>query len=224
MPCAWVSHAAALFNDRPDIDIGIHLTLTSEWDAIKWRPLTQAKSLVDSAGNFFPLLIPQTGDHRPSLIESGWSIDEVVNEFRAQIKLGVSVFSHASHISSHMLRHFSDFDTRVGEAVSELCKEFGLIDDPFGHGLPRIEGYPKFPRDAEQRTSAFVAQLSTLSPGTYIFIDHPAVKATEMAEVGHAGYEDVQLDRMTCLQTLTSVEVMKHVEQLSIELINYRDL
>ena len=34
-------------------DLGVHLTLTSEWSALKMRPLTEGESLRDEAG-FFP--------------------------------------------------------------------------------------------------------------------------------------------------------------------------
>ncbi|POF34796.1 ChbG/HpnK family deacetylase [Roseibium marinum] len=224
MPCAWVNHAALIFGERPDIDIGIHLTLTSEWDAVKWRPLTAAKTIVDDTGAFLPLLTPREGDARRSLQESDWSIDEISREFRAQIELGVAMFPHASHISSHMIRHFKEFDPRLEEIVSDLCSESGLKDDPFGHGLPRIEGYRKFPRSAEARISAFVAELAGLASGTYIFIDHPAVESPELAASGHRGYEDVEQDRVTCLQTLSSAELQEQVEQSGIQLISYRDL
>ena len=224
MPGAWVPHAASLFNERPDIDIGIHLTLTSEWDAVKWRPLTDARSLVDDNGNFYALLTPRTGDPRPCLSETTWSIGDIAREFRAQIELGRQVFRNATHISSHMLRHFREFHPSVGEVIKHLCREFGLMDDPFGHGLPRIQGYPGFPRDAKHRTAAFMNEVSFLSPGTYIFIDHPAVASETMADVGHVGYEDVREDRVSCLETLTSVELMTLIEQLGIELIGYRDL
>lgn len=58
-----------------EIDIGIHLTLTSEWDAMKWRPLTQVKSLTDANGNFLPLTMPSEGDDRRCLADTEWSID-----------------------------------------------------------------------------------------------------------------------------------------------------
>lgn len=224
MPCAWVSHAAALFNARTDVDIGIHLTLTSEWDAVKWRPLTHAQNLVDEAGYFLPLLTPRAGDHRPSLVDRRWSLDEIVREFRAQIELGVKLFSNASHISSHMIRHFSDFDPRLGEVVAELCEEFGLIDDPFGHGVPRFAPYPAFPRDARFRAKSFVDGLTDLAPGTHIFIDHPGVDCDELADIGHPGYEDVAADRVSCLDMLTSPEVAEAIDRLGVELISYQEL
>lgn len=224
MPCHWTPHAAALFNAHPEIDVGIHLTLTSEWDAVKWRPLTQAESLTDKTGNFLPLLKPREGDNRPCLSEAGWSLDEIANEFRAQISLGLAMFNKVSHVSSHMMKHFKDFDARLGDVISDLCREYGLADDAFGHGLPRVEGYPKFPRETGQRVKAFMRQLDGLDPGTYIFIDHPATASPELNSTGHDGYADVADDRVTCLETLTSPLVRERIDRLGIELISYRDL
>lgn len=224
LPCSWAVSAAALFNAKPEIDIGIHLTLTSEWDAVKWRPLTQAQSLTDEHGNFMPLLMPREGDSRQSLASSDWSLDEIANEFRAQVSLGIDMFQNVSHVSCHMIKHFKDFDPRLGDVIADLCKEHGLADDAFGYGLPRIEGYPKLPRETGQRIEAFVRQLEALGPGTYIFIDHPAATSQELRAMGHDGYEDVETDRVTCLETLTSAAVLERVDQLGIELISYRDL
>ncbi|CTQ56348.1 hypothetical protein LP7551_04908 [Roseibium album] len=123
-----------------------------------------------------------------------------------------------------MLKPFKEFDPRVGERISELCDEFVLADDAFGHGLPRIAGYPKFPRDTRYRTSAFKEALSKLSEGTYIFIDHPAVGSEELEATSHEGYEDVAADRMTCFETLTSAVLKERIDQLGIELISYREL
>ena len=224
MPCAWVAHAAGLFNEQPNIDIGIHLTLTSEWESVKWRPLTYVPSLVDENGYFLPLVLPRQGDDRPCLAEADWSIDEIAREFRAQIASGTKVFSGASHISSHMLKHFKDLDPRLGEVIADLCKEYRLKDDAFGHGLLRFEGYQHLPRDAEKRTVTFKKQLSELAPGTYIFIDHPAVGSPELEVTGHEGYWDVALDRMSCLGALTNPMLQRSIHELGIELISYRDL
>ena len=224
MPCAWVLHAADLYNTCPEIDIGIHLTLTSEWDRVKWRPLTQAESLVDAGGNFLPLLRTRPNDDRPCLSASNWSIDDIAAEFRAQIELGVRTFHHASHISSHMLKHFAEFDPRLGEIIADLCREFDLKDDAFGHGLPRFEGYNKFPRDSNKRKTEFIARLAGLTSGTHIFIDHPAVESRALDDTGHPGYEDVQEDRVTCLQVLTDKDVAQAIDRLGIEVIGYKDL
>ncbi|MGI8672171.1 MAG: hypothetical protein ACR2LU_06150 [Luteitalea sp.] len=47
-----------LLNAHPEIDAGVHLALTSEWENVKWGPLTAAPSLVDANGYFFPIVTP----------------------------------------------------------------------------------------------------------------------------------------------------------------------
>jgi len=144
MPGAWAPHAATLFNEHPTIDIGVHLTLTSEWDAVKWRPLTQAPSLTDENGYFRPLLTPRPGDGRSALTDIDWSLEEIAAEFRAQISAAVAMFAQVSHVSAHMCRHFRDIDPRLG-AISTIstaparrgCARAGVCGRP---GEP-VAGY-----------------------------------------------------------------------------------
>ena len=56
MPCPWVAEVAAYAKKNPQADLGLHLTLTSEWKYMKWGPvasLDQVPSLVDSLGFFY---------------------------------------------------------------------------------------------------------------------------------------------------------------------------
>jgi chitin disaccharide deacetylase len=39
MPCAWVAEAATWIKKNPNADVGLHLTLTSEWLTNRWRPV-----------------------------------------------------------------------------------------------------------------------------------------------------------------------------------------
>src|SRR6266496_1358390 len=54
-PSPWFPEAVRLFNEKENagVDVGVHLALTSEWDNVKWRPLTRCPSLVDADGFFF---------------------------------------------------------------------------------------------------------------------------------------------------------------------------
>ena len=47
VPCPWAREAAERF---AGLDIGIHLTLTAEYPAYRWRSLTGAPSLRDAQG------------------------------------------------------------------------------------------------------------------------------------------------------------------------------
>src|SRR5580704_15494181 len=57
MPCPWVPGFIKWLHTHPDIDAGLHLTLTSEWDDYRWGP-TAGRSVVpgltDSTGNLWP--------------------------------------------------------------------------------------------------------------------------------------------------------------------------
>ena len=42
VPGPWFPEAVRLLKENPGLDVGVHLALTSEWDNVKWRPLTSA--------------------------------------------------------------------------------------------------------------------------------------------------------------------------------------
>src|SRR5215218_11088803 len=54
----WFPEAVKLLQQNPGVDVGIHLALTSEWENIKWRPLSDCPSLKDSDGYFYPMIWP----------------------------------------------------------------------------------------------------------------------------------------------------------------------
>ena len=45
VPTPSFEEAVEMLNAHPEYDVGVHLTLTSEWQNLKWRPLTHAPSL-----------------------------------------------------------------------------------------------------------------------------------------------------------------------------------
>ena len=40
VPCPWFDETAAIARSRPDLDLGVHLTLNAEFGKYRWRPLT----------------------------------------------------------------------------------------------------------------------------------------------------------------------------------------
>ena len=55
---SWFPEAVKMLKENPGLDVGIHLALTSEWENVKWRPLTHCPSLVDENGYFYPMMGP----------------------------------------------------------------------------------------------------------------------------------------------------------------------
>ena len=47
-----------MLKENPGLDVGLHLVITSEWENVKWRPLTHCPSLTDENGYFYPMMSP----------------------------------------------------------------------------------------------------------------------------------------------------------------------
>jgi chitin disaccharide deacetylase len=218
--CAWFPEAVEMLNENTGYDVGIHLTLTSEWSSVKWRPLTHCPSLVDADGYFFPM-VWENPNFPPgsSISESEWKLEEIEQELRAQIELSLKHLPHISHLSTHM--GFTSLDPKIGELVNRLAKEYGLEVNT--EGLQRFQGWG---RDVpmEQRIDKFCENLGKLTPGKYLFVEHPAKDTDEMKTVGHKGYENVDLDREWVTRVFTSEKVKQTIKQKGIKLISYKNL
>ena len=219
-PCAWFPEAVKMLAENPGFDVGIHLVLTSEWNTVKWRPLTHCPSLVDKDGYFFPMV--WKNDNFPpnnSIIESNWKIEEVEQELRAQIEVSLKYQPQISHLSNHM--GFISLDPKLKQLVEKLAKEYNL--DTETNDLKYFAGWG---RDAkpEERIDKFCENLEKLTPGKYLFVEHPAKDSEEMKTVGHKGYENVGLDREWVTRVFTSEKVKETIKKNGIKLISYADL
>ena len=60
--CAWFPEAVKMLRENPGLDVGVHLTITSEWENVKWRPLTKCTTLVDKDGYFYDSYLDKPGE------------------------------------------------------------------------------------------------------------------------------------------------------------------
>jgi len=218
----WFPEAIKLLEQNPDIDVGIHLALTSEWENVKWRPLTDCPSLEDSSGYFFPMVYPNKNYPNLSLRENHWKLSEIEKEFRAQIELGKKKIPRISHISSHM--GCTNLDAAVSAMVKKLAKEYNIDIDPGELGVQSI-GYKGPSRSREEKLGSFLNMLDSLKPGnTYLFVDHPALDGPEMRAVYHIGYENVATDRQGVTDIWTDPVVIAAIKKKNIQLVSYADL
>jgi predicted glycoside hydrolase/deacetylase ChbG (UPF0249 family) len=218
----WFSEAARLLRENPGLDVGLHLTLTSEWDNVKWRPLTTAPSLVEADGSFHPMIWP--GPHygkERALKEQPWKLDEIERELRAQIELTRREVPHLSHLSDHM--GFQALGPEVVALVKRLALEYRLDVDPEPLGVKWV-GWDGKPATPAEKVESFARVLGKLEPGTWLFVDHPALDTPEMRATGHVGYEGVAIDRQGVTDAWTSPAANLIVTRRGIELIGYRDL
>jgi chitin disaccharide deacetylase len=96
MPCPWVPGFVGFLKSHPEIDAGLHLTLTSEWDSYKWGPLSgrnNTPGLVDSGGYFWSTV---------EAVVKHANADEVEAEMTAQLVKARSMGFEPTHLDTHM--------------------------------------------------------------------------------------------------------------------------
>lgn len=223
----WFPEAVRMLRENPGIDVGLHLTFTSEWDNVKWRPLTHCPSLTDKNGYFLPMMTPNPAYPGLAITENKWDLAEVEREARAQIELALRNIPWISHVSGHM--GATGFAPEVVALMKRLAEEYNL---PMIDRVGAMEeydfsyrGYDGPSRTPAEKEASFLRMLDKLESGErYMFIDHPALDNDEMRTVGHIGYEHVAADRQGVTDLLTSDRVKQALREKGIKLISYNDL
>ncbi|MGH9297652.1 MAG: polysaccharide deacetylase family protein [Acidimicrobiales bacterium] len=181
VPCPWARGAAAEYRGE---DVGVHLTLNSEWDLYRWAPITQAPSLLDGDGGF-PRTVEDVWDHA--------DLDEVRRECRAQVERAIYWGFDVSHLDSHMgtLQLRPEFF----DVYLDLADEFRLPLRLSGASTERVAGFPfralasdravVFPdhfiyAPAVGSRAALEGIIARLRPGVTEAYLHPAVDTPEL--------------------------------------------
>lgn len=184
VPCPWSRQAA--FDYRGE-DVGVHLTLNSEWERYRWGPVTRAPSLLDGDGGF------------PRTIEDLWEhadLDEVRRECRAQIERAILWGFDVTHLDSHMgaLQLRPEFF----DAYLDLAVEFALPLRMAPSAAERLVGFPFRLLAAEEGVifpdhfvyvngvgsrRAVERVLFELRPGVTEIYVHPATDSAELRAV-----------------------------------------
>lgn len=214
VPSPWFPEAVKLLKQNPGVDVGIHLALTSEWDNIKWGPLSEGSSIKDANGYFYPMVYANKNYPGQSLKENKWKIEDIEKEFRAQIELGLKLLPQVSHVSAHM--GCTDLSEEVKQLTARLANEYHIGTET-GITYIGLSGQPKTPE-------GFITMLNKLEPGkTYVFVEHPGLDNAELRAVSHIGYENVAEDRQQVTTMFTSEQVKAAIKQKGIQLIGYKD-
>lgn len=96
VPCPWFSEIATYARANPQADLGLHLTLTSEWTSFRWGPVTpkdRVSTLLDKNGYFHLTETEASAKADPN---------EVEREIRAQIERARAFGIQPTHLDSHM--------------------------------------------------------------------------------------------------------------------------
>jgi hypothetical protein len=231
VPCPWLTEVADYAKAHPDADLGLHLTLTSEWKTYRWGPVAprdQVPSLLDPQGYFYSDTGEATRHIKP---------EEAEREVRAQIETALKMGIHPTHLDSHMATLFTK--PAMVAVLVNVAHEYHL---PFL--MMKIPGTPPEmyaalkpsdvildhvvmatpPAKAEEWLSHYTHILRNLSPGVSELIVHLAYDDAEMqaVTVDHPDYGSAW--RQRDFNVVTSPEFRQALEENHITLIRWKDL
>lgn len=118
MVCPGAEEAVKFAIDHPEYAIGVHTTLTAEWQKYRWKPLTDGKSLLDKEGFMW---------HESDMVELHAKSSEVEAEIRAQIDKAHAMGMKPSHIDNHMGSLYGYNTGRFGflKMALRICHDYG---------------------------------------------------------------------------------------------------
>lgn len=239
VPCPWFPKVAAYCRANPEADIGVHLTLTSEWDVMRWGPVSTrdaGSGLLDEEGYF-----PRT---TPAVQQSG-DPQAVRREFFAQVTRAIAAGIVPTHADTHMGAAFHPRHLPAYVAVARQFKipvmlprldEAGLRMRGFegealewaGGALRALEeeGWPLIDHvvgmplgKPEHRLEQALAALDGLRPGITHFIIHPSLDTAEARAIS----PDLP-SRIGDYEAFMDERVRAHIRSSGLQVIGYRHL
>lgn len=231
VPCAWLEEVAAYAKNHPDADLGLHLTLTSEWKIYRWGPMDskdKVQSLLDASGYLWPDTEPAAKNIKP---------DEAEREIRAQIGRATAAGIHPTHLDSHMGVLFARPD--LFAVYVKVAREYGL---PFlaaripgaGKEMLAVLSDKDIVVDAVEMASPevqrkdwknyYVNIVKNLKPGLTELIVHLGHDDSELQAVmlDHPDYGAAW--RQRDYDVMTSPEFKKALEENHVILVKWKDL
>lgn len=233
VPCPWFPEVARFAMAHPDADLGIHLTLNSEWADLRWAPISprnKVASLLDADGYF-----PNSDD----AIAKDAKTKEVELELRAQIAKAMSAGVPITHLDTHMATLL-----RTPQLMKVYQKLGHTYDVPTRLARSAIGGYPAV-RLSEVRgedvqidtvismdtgtakqdwTGWYERTLAPLKPGVYELVVHLAYDDEEMRGATRDHPDWGAAWRQQDLETLRSQEFRDFLKDQGFHLVRWKDL
>ena len=239
MTCPWVPEIARYLKDHPEVDSGLHLTLTSEWSLYRWPPVAgkpAVPGLVDTEGCLWRSV---------QLAATHATPDEIEKEIRAQIDRAERIGIPITHLDSHMGTLFARPDyferfARVGmekgipilaiggHATHALRENPGAagalrpwIPKIWNAGLPVIDDLhtDSYAWKPEEKTEKFLAALRELKPGITEFLFHSSIPTDDFPLITTSSES-----RLADTRALTSPAVKQLIKERGIVLTTWKEL
>ncbi|MBS7615403.1 polysaccharide deacetylase family protein [Candidatus Bathyarchaeota archaeon] len=224
VPCPWFLEAAEYFRKHPELDVGIHITLTSEWKLYRWPPVApknEVPGLIDNYG-FMYRTSKEVAEHATG--------KEVETEIRAQIERALEFGIKPTHLDTHM--GTVHFKPEFLETYVRLAEEFGipvllhrgppeLVEKASSlvREMPRVVGISEI-KNFDERKSEYIKMLENLKPGVNEVILHLGGDDEEIRAIigqdAHLRYKDFLI--------FSDTEIKRAIQTLGLNLIGWRNL
>ena len=140
VPCPYAMELVDWAKTQDLPDVGVHLTLTSEWKSYRWGPVSdpaKVPGLIDPEGRMW---------HDVPEVVSHASAAEVETEVRAQIDRVIAAGFTPSHIDTHMGTMYASLDylkvfLKIAEEYKIPANAIDLSDTAIAENF-RKAGYP----------------------------------------------------------------------------------
>jgi len=230
IPTPWVTEVAEYAKTHPNADLGLHLTLTSEWATYRWgstAPRDQVPSLHDEDGT-----LPRS----TMTVMTRAKLDEVEKELRAQIDRAYAIGIKPTHVDSHMGALFNNpqlMATYVKVARSYKLPFLGFIATPRPGTqavVTKADIIPDTVIIADEKVPVdkwkqfYLDAVNGLKPGLTELIVHLAYDDAEMraVTVNHDAYGSAW--RQRDYDVMNSPEFKKALKENGVILVTWREL
>jgi hypothetical protein len=216
--CPWYQETVEILKRHPNVTVGIHLTLNSEWKNYRWGPVlgrTAVPTLVDDEGYFF-----STSE---ALYQHHADVHEVERELRAQIDRALRSGVKIDYVDYHMgtLMRYPEFR----DLTERLAHEYGLgMSQYFGES----SGNPQYDAAPSAKTDSLLAFVGRLHPGVNLVVTHVGIDNEELGALldmnTDGGLAEMSKNRQGELDAITSRRFRDAVKAKNVRLLTYRQL
>jgi predicted glycoside hydrolase/deacetylase ChbG (UPF0249 family) len=215
--CPWYLEAVEILKANPQIGVGIHLTLNSEWKDYKWGPVLGAAkvpSLVDENGHFYA--------SEAEFAAAEPDLEEVEMELRAQIERALTAGLRVDYLDYHMLTPTST--PEMTAIVEGLAAEYGFgLARYFGEASVTIWG-----DEPGDKLTSLLGHIRAIRPGLNLLVIHLGMETPEMSAMVDMNNETdpyrVAIHRQAELDAITSSAFREAIEAAGIELLTYKNV
>ncbi len=217
-PTPWYQETVEILKRHPEVAVGIHLTLNSEWKNYRWGPVSgrgAVPTLVDADGFFFP--------SSDALYRNRPNVREVEKELRAQIERAFRSGLKIDYVDYHMgtVLRYPEFR----ELTERLAREFGLgMSEYFGE----TRHDPQYSAAPRNKGDSLVALIDRLHPRFNLVVTHVGIDGAELGALVDMNTSfplpDMSKNRHGELDALTALRFREALKARNVRLLTYRQL